>query len=72
MPKNSWRTQELTFGKEFLTKKVVKKIQLKKSWRTQELGLLVRNSLLKREGMRENNKMSYRKWLYHTQIPSRR
>ena len=52
MPKNSWRTQELTFGKEILTKKVVKKICLKKSWRTQELGLLVRNSLLKREGMR--------------------
>ncbi len=65
MPKNSWRTQELTFGKEILTKKVVKKICLKihgglRNW------LLVRNSLLKREGMRENNKMSYRKWLYHT------
>jgi len=29
MPKNSWRTQELTFGKEILTKKVVKKICLK-------------------------------------------
>ena len=29
MPKNSWRTQELTFGKEILTKKVVKKIGLK-------------------------------------------
>ena len=29
MPKNSWRTQELSFSKEFLTKRVVKKIQLK-------------------------------------------
>ena len=29
MPKNSWRTQELSFGKEFLTKTVVKKIWLK-------------------------------------------
>ena len=29
MPENSWRTQELTFGKEILTKTVVKKICLK-------------------------------------------
>jgi len=29
MPKNSWRTQELSFGKEFLTKTVVRNSLLK-------------------------------------------
>jgi len=35
--KNSWRTQELGFGKEFLTEKSSKGNMLKNSWRTQEL-----------------------------------
>ena len=29
MPENSWRTQELSFGKEFLTKSVVRNSLLK-------------------------------------------